>query len=138
MQPFSVAVLTALIPAFINMATASPVPEPSEVSLDLEKRYASGQCGIHVTQHTTPSGIEAIIYDDEAIIIGNIPTTNIINNNAVNIDSQLPFVIVVSEVVDGSDLNFAYAGDSWSTTGGRCSVGGWAGGVRQMDCGFAC
>lgn len=141
MQSFNVAVLTALIPAFINMVTASPAPAPAvkprEISLDLEKRFTPGRCGVHVTQYSNPAGINIVVSDNGATIIGNL-LSDFNGLNAIDVDSQLPYVIVVSKDVTDDELQFAYGGDNWSTTDGRCSVGGWDNDARQMDCGFAC
>jgi hypothetical protein len=166
MQPFSAAVLTALIPAFLNLATASPAPTSAsgkptkhvtlipgdatiqtsgpvigarEVENDLEKRYAPGRCGLHITQYgADPYGIDVIIKDNEGSSIGNLLRTNF-NNNPINIDSQLPYVLVVTEGgAKDWNLYFAYGADSWSSADDRCKVGGWDGNNRQMDCGWAC
>ena len=134
MQSFNLAALTALLPAFINLATASPaVKQP----LDLEKRYTPGRCGVHVTQYSTPAGINIVVRDNAATIVGNL-ISDFSGLDPIDVDSQLPYVIVVSKDVTDDDLQFAYGGDSWSMTDARCSVGGWAGNARDMDCGFAC
>ncbi len=159
MQPFSAAVLTTLIPAFLNLATAGPAPTSAsgkatkhvtlippgpgigarEVENDFEKRYAPGRCGLHITQYgADPYGIDVIIKDNEGSPIGNLLRTNF-NNSPINIDSQLPYVLVVTEGgAKDWNLYFAYGADSWSSADDRCKVGGWDGNNRQMDCGWAC
>lgn len=39
---------------------------------------------------------------------------------------------------DNQPLQLNYGGWSHSTDDSECSVGGWAGGYRQIDCGFTC
>ncbi|MCJ1465655.1 hypothetical protein MMC07_004274 [Pseudocyphellaria aurata] len=139
MQLFSSTGLTWLIlplVTIIAMTTAAAIPAEDSATSLLAKRYAGGRCGIHVTQYQSAAGVAVIVKDNNQSKIGEIGRTNF-NNGYVNVFSQLPYSIVV-HLVGGGQLEFAYAGDHWSTTDGRCSVGGYQGGARQMDCGFAC
>lgn len=139
MQFFSTSSLTGLILqviTFVAVAAAAAIPVEDVATSRLEKRYAGPRCGIHVTQYQSAAGVAVIVKDNNQNKIGEIGRTNF-NNGYVNVFSQLRYTIVV-HLVGGGQLNFAYAGDSWSTTDGRCSVGGYDRGARQMDCGFAC
>lgn len=41
--------------------------------------------------------------------------------------------------VDGDVMRMKYEGDEWSSgNGGRCKVGGYDGGARDMSCTFSC
>jgi len=98
MQSFSAVVLTTLISAFLNLATASPAPTSASAKLNkdvtlilgdatiqtlgsvvgarevengFEKRQILGRCGIHVTQYGgKPYGIEALVKGDGGNVIG--------------------------------------------------------------------
>lgn len=140
MQLFSATSLTRLIVqlvafvAFVTVATAVAIPAEDVAPSRLVKR---GRCGIHVTQYQSAPSVAVIVKNsDNGAQIGQIGRTKF-NNGYVNVFSQLRYSIVI-HLVGGGELNFAYAADSWSTTDGRCSVGRYDYGVRQMDCGFAC
>ncbi|MCJ1261743.1 hypothetical protein MMC22_001611 [Lobaria immixta] len=115
---------------FVTIATAALIPTSPHL---LAKR---SRCGIHVTQYQSAPGVAVIVKNNQQNQIGGVGRTNF-NNGYVDVFSQLRYTIVV-HLVGGGQLEFAYAADHWSTTDGRCSVGGYANGARQMDCGFAC
>jgi len=53
--------------------------------------------------------------------------------------SELPLVLVATAgSVDNDPVKFAYGGQSWDSSSGQCSTGGYDSGSRQMDCGFTC
>ncbi|MCJ1425658.1 hypothetical protein MMC29_003558 [Sticta canariensis] len=139
MQLFAATSLARLIlqlVTFLAVVTASAIPAEDGTRGLLAKRYAGPRCGIHVTQYQSAASVAVIVKDNNQNQIGQIGRTNF-NNGYVNVFSQLPYSIVI-HLVGGGQLEFAYAGDHWSTTDGRCSVGGYNAGARQMDCGFAC
>lgn len=88
--------------------------------------------------------IQATIKDPNTQVIGSIPDTKA--DVPISIASKLPLYVVVTAVLpgsvddtDGAPLQFNYGADAWNTNdSGRCSVGGYENGNRDMDCNFAC
>ena len=147
-------VLAALLLGAISLrASALPSsPEareaaPAGVTPDL----VHGWCGVHVAQYQKnegPSGpgcgtseyrLTVTLKDALQDVIGGVTDRCAPGGDYIGIDSQLPYVFEV-EVggVDSEPVFFKYAGQAWNSKSSQCSVGGYAGGVRQMDCGFNC
>ncbi|KAH8802297.1 hypothetical protein DL96DRAFT_1633972 [Flagelloscypha sp. PMI_526] len=60
-------------------------------------------------------------------------------NVPINLDSKLPFVMIVTaQNIDDDPIKFAYAGQNFDSNAGQCSVGRYDSGKREMDCGFTC
>lgn len=124
-------------PIFTN--ATSHAPQPTATS------YNPGSCGLHVTQYQKNVGgvgdqyqFDVRVFDDNGILIGATNGLPIADFSSADIDSNLPFTILISAgAVDGDPVQFAYASHEWSTSRG-CSTGGYGGGNRQIDCGFDC
>ncbi|KAL8864785.1 MAG: hypothetical protein Q9174_007222 [Haloplaca sp. 1 TL-2023] len=110
--------------------------------------YAKGQCGVHVTHYQIPKDddkyyLEAKIKDAYGVEIGNLDKTDA--TEPVDVSSALPSVLVITAAKPGSSkdpdsapLQFAYAGDTWSSDDKRGNFGGYENGNREGDCGFPC
>lgn len=112
-----------------------------------KNKPASGNCGTHITQYqkneknANPVNhytLDVILKDANGMVVGF--NGNGDGSQALNVASQLPnpFTITAGQV-DNDPLAFQYGSDKWdSNTKGRCSVGKYDSGSRQMDCSFAC
>ena len=129
--------------------------------------YYPGNCGVHVKQvsqcsyrerplltflqyqknegapdstgGTSNYRFDILIKDDQGERVGELDYADAPGGQGVNVDSQLPLVLVVTaENVDDDPVEFAYGGQSWDSNSAQCSVGGYDSGARQMDCGFSC
>lgn len=108
-----------------------------------EKGYRPGWCGLHVIQYQKPDPSK----DSYSLEITHL---NDANENKiggvgksgpkVSLGSKLPLTVEVSTgAVDADPVYFAYGSQSWdSNDKGRCSVGAYDNGKREMDCGFTC
>ncbi|KAH8818866.1 hypothetical protein DL96DRAFT_1684436 [Flagelloscypha sp. PMI_526] len=86
--------------------------------------FASGYCGMHVTQ----------IFIGDSVGPKDAPA-----NVGIDVTSKLPFVMIVTaQNVDDDPIKFAYAGQNFDSNAAQCSVGGYDSGKREMDCGFTC
>lgn len=139
--------------AFSLSAYARPSPpHPAALSTPLDKRYASGWCGVHVTQYQkgegpsdTASGnseyrLTVSLYDALQDPVGGVTLLSAAGGIYNGIDSQLPDVFEVEVGAnDAQPVLFQYNGQAWSTNGGQCGTPGeYDGGSRNMDCGFNC
>ncbi len=136
--------------AFSLCTFAHPSPQPG-TSTPLEKRYVPGWCGVHVTQYQKnedPAGsdggtseyrLDVSLSDNIQDPIGSVSHLSVPGGVYEGIDSQLPDVFEV-EVggADGQPVFFMYNGQAWDSGDSQCSMGGYNGGSRQMDCGFSC
>ncbi|KAI0157968.1 hypothetical protein GGR52DRAFT_576938 [Hypoxylon sp. FL1284] len=130
---FSTALVTA---ALFGLSSAAPT---------IEKRYASGQCGIHVTQFQKNEHnvgpkyrFNVLIKDANGYIIGGTSYQQVANGASIDITSQLPHPLVLTAgSTDQDPVRFGYNGQHWSSNHG-CSLGKYDGGNRDMDCGFHC
>lgn len=126
-------------------------PQPVASSTPLAKRYASGWCGVHVTQYQknegpadTPTGnseyrLTVSLYDALQDSMGGAPLLEATGGVYEDVDSALPDVFEVEVGAnDAQPVLFLYNGQAWSSNDGQCSVGGYNGGSRNMDCGFNC
>ncbi|KAF5390806.1 hypothetical protein D9757_004425 [Collybiopsis confluens] len=106
---------------------------------------ASGNCGVHITQYqknekeVNPVNhytLNVILKDANGMVVGF--NGNGDASTTVSVTSQLPYVFeITAGNLDNDPLSFAYGGDKWdSSTKGRCSVGKYDSGSRQMD--FVC
>ena len=143
------------IAALLSVATFSlgtfARPQPADSSTHLPKRYASGWCGVHVTQfqkNEGPSGsdgsnaeyrLDVTLYDALQDAVGGVTLLSLPGGTFSGIDSQLPDVFEVEVGAnDAEPVEFQYAGQAWSSNDAQCSVGGYDDGSRNMDCGFNC
>ncbi|KAI0490396.1 hypothetical protein F4859DRAFT_508196 [Xylaria cf. heliscus] len=109
------------------------------------RRFVSGNCGIHVTQwQRGENGVgdayefDVRIVDAIGAIIGGTNRLAIDNFSSASLASELPYVLVISAGSTDSDpVEFAYAGYHFSSSNG-CGTGGYGDGNRDMDCGFPC
>ncbi|KAI0425680.1 hypothetical protein F5Y09DRAFT_346454 [Xylaria sp. FL1042] len=78
------------------------------------------------------------VVDAVGAIIGGVSKLAVQDFKSADVTSDLPNTVVVSVgAVDDDPVEFAYAGYQFSSSAG-CSTGGYDGGNREMDCGFAC
>ena len=107
-----------------------------------DRGYASGWCGVHVIQYQKPDpskdsySLEASLNDANENQIGAIGKVG----PTISLTSKLPLTLETKTgAVDADPVSFAYGGQSWdSNDSGRCEVGAYDSGARQMDCGFTC
>lgn len=144
--------LSAVVFSLGAFARPPPPPPPSAgISTPLAKRFASGWCGVHVTQYqkdggpTAPSGgntdyrLTVTLYDALQDSIGGVTLLDAPGGTFEGIDSQLPDVFEVEVGADDPQpVLFQYSGQAWSSDDGQCIVGGYDGGIRNIDCGFNC
>ncbi|KAL2055058.1 hypothetical protein ABVK25_004880 [Lepraria finkii] len=113
--------------------------------------YYPGNCGVHVVQYQKNEGapdstggtsnyrFDILIKDDQGELVGELDYADAPGGQGVDVDSALPEVLIVTaQNVDSDPVQFAYAGQSWDSNSGQCSVGGYDSGSRQIDCGFTC
>ena len=83
--------------------------------------------------------LDVTITDEHKIQIGQLLFADAPEAVGVNVDSQLPYVLIVTAgAVDSDPVSFAYAGDIWDSNGTPCLAGGYRGGTRRIDCSFRC
>jgi hypothetical protein len=79
------------------------------------------------------------LQDDQHEVIGGVDYYDAPSGQGVDVDSALPLVFIATAGnVDDDPISFAYGDQSWKSSDGQCSVGGYDSGSRQMDCGFHC
>ena len=114
-------------------------------------QYRPGWCGVHVIQYqknegpsgnpcgTTEYRLTISLKDSIQDPVGGATLLCAPGGEFVGIDSQLPYVFE-SEVGGGDSepIFFKYGGQAWNSNDAQCSVGGYANGARNMDCGFNC
>lgn len=113
-----------------------------------ELHYEPGQCGVHVKQYQKNEAnsnlnpdyqFDITVKDALQAQIGQVLSADAPGGVAVNVDSALPSVLLVTAGnVDSDPVGYAYAGAVWDSNAGQCSVGEYDSGSRQIDCGFAC
>lgn len=107
-----------------------------------DKGYAPGWCGFHVKQYQKPDpskdqySLEVTLKDANENEIGSSGKVG----PSVSLTSKLPLTLEIKTGgVDADPVSFAYGSQSWdSNDGGRCSIGDYDSGARDMDCGFTC
>ncbi|MCJ1446986.1 MAG: hypothetical protein MMC23_007494 [Stictis urceolatum] len=135
-------ILSFLALGLLTLSIAAPLTS----SLSHEKRFASGHCKLHVTQHQKNEyGIhdkyqfDLRLYDAIGEIIGGENSAEVADLESISSTSQLPYTIDMSiGKQDSNKLRFSYAGETWFTGSSTCSVGGYDSGRREMDCHFTC
>ena len=134
----------ALIATALTPSLAAPTPNPSTKTLT--KRFVPGACGLHVTQHQKNEfGVggdyqfDITIKDAAQAQIGGTSGLAIPDGQTRSVASELPATLDIGAgSVDQDAIRFAYAGHSWDTSSGQCSIGGYENGKREGDCGFTC
>ncbi|TGJ81380.1 hypothetical protein E0Z10_g7384 [Xylaria hypoxylon] len=128
--------------ALAGLSATSPVPSNT-------RRYAPGKCYMHVTQwQKNENGVGSDYQYDvrlkDAILgpIGGVNRLAVPYSESRRVvggkDSELPYdMIITSGAVDKNPVQFAYAGQYFSSSKG-CSTGGYENGNRDMDCSFRC
>ncbi|KAJ3912071.1 hypothetical protein F5877DRAFT_72700 [Lentinula edodes] len=107
----------------------------------------SGNCGIHLYQYqknekrsnpTNHYTLVVVIKDAAGTIVGFEGNGD--TSKPVLVRSQLPLALqITAGEKDSSPLTFTYGKDTWkSNVKSHCTVGSYASGSRQMDCGFQC
>ncbi|KAL8662031.1 MAG: hypothetical protein Q9202_005085 [Teloschistes flavicans] len=77
--------------------------------------------------------------DDQHEDVGGVDYYDAPGGQGVDVTSALPLVFIATAGnVDHDPVSFAYGSQSWKSSDGQCSVGGYDKGSRQMDCGFSC
>jgi hypothetical protein len=105
--------------------------------------YAPGWCGVHVIQYQKPDPSKDA-YSLEVPRLNDANEAQIGNFNkggpTASVTSKLPLTLEIKTGgVDADPVSFAYGGQTWdSNDKGRCSVGKYDNGKRQIDCGFTC
>ncbi|KAI6085697.1 hypothetical protein F4821DRAFT_260609 [Hypoxylon rubiginosum] len=134
---------------FTTAFIAAAIADFSFAMPTTEKRFVSGQCGIHVTQfQKNENGVGSEyqftvqIKDAVGDGIGGVKGQAIADRTSFDIlpgpSNELPAKLTLTAgSVDSDPITFAYNGQSWSSSSG-CSTGGYQNGNREMDCGFAC
>ncbi|KAH8824251.1 hypothetical protein DL96DRAFT_202912 [Flagelloscypha sp. PMI_526] len=108
--------------------------------------FASGNCGIHVTQFQKPDPskdnykLDIQLFDAVQTPMGNSGGQKDAPANApIEVTSKLPNVMIVTaQNVDEDPIKFAFGGETFDSNAAQCSVGGYDNGKREMDCGFTC
>ncbi|KAI4139973.1 MAG: hypothetical protein L6R39_006023 [Caloplaca ligustica] len=119
-----------------------------------DRGYAPGSCGVHVTQYqkkdpaadpkTNEDGdyhLDVRIFDNNQDLIGEVKGARALAGQAVNEDSKLPWVLLVTaQSVDSDPVLFAYSDQHWAyaDVAHNCNFGKFSGGDRDGDCGFQC
>ena len=110
-----------------------------------EAGYATGWCGVHVTQHQKPDPskdsykFDIRINDSNEDNIGEIKGVEA--NAGYTLTSKLPHGLVVTAgAIDADPVYFDYNGLIWGSNDQEqsCNFGGFEGGKREGDCGFTC
>lgn len=130
---------TFTLAALFGLSHAAPSPSPDD------NDYIPGNCGVHVTQwQKNENGVEGDYQFDFKIADGGGNTAGqrtgvaIPDYQSTSVPSFLPYLLTVGVgAVDSDPLQFAYAGQKFSSSDG-CSTGKYDGGKREMDCGFGC
>ena len=148
--------ITAILASLALTATAAPSPNANTnagpgaraAAAAIEKRYVTGQCGVHITQYQKNEGpggdtskyrFDVTIKDAAGGVIGGVQTATIDDGGSLAVSSELPYQFIVSVGnVDEDSVSFAYAGQSFSSSSGQCGFGGYEDGNRDGDCGFSC
>lgn len=115
---------------------------------DGELSYVPGLCYFRVIQYqkneptVNPNPdyrLDITIVDQINTQIGQLLFANAPEAVGVNVDSQLPYVLIVTAgAVDSDPVSFAYAGDIWDSNGTPCIATAYASGTRHIDCSFEC
>lgn len=80
-----------------------------------------------------------MLKDANGELVGEVDYFDAPGGQGVDVFSQLPLVFIATTGnVDDDAISFAYGSQSWDSSSGQCSVGGYDSGSRQMDCGFTC
>ncbi|KAI9798558.1 MAG: hypothetical protein M1833_004695 [Piccolia ochrophora] len=114
-----------------------------------DKGYATTACAVHITHYQKPDpskdpySLAVSIKDANGDEIGKLDKTEI--RGPTNIRDKLPYYLIVDPgKVDADPISVKYAGESWKTDDlypdgtGRCGVGAYDNGKREIDCGFHC
>lgn len=150
---YSSSFLARLVPLAATLFLAellhnNPVSAAPGIPL-VQKRYAAGWCGVHVTQHQknepdNPSGnykLDISIKDASGAGIGGVGGADAPAGQGVGVTSQLPAVLIVTTGnVDDDAVLFDYNGAHWGSNDQQhsCNFGAYDTGKREGDCGFTC
>jgi hypothetical protein len=131
-----------------SLVASTPVAKLDDTvtkrSVTVRAIQANKACGVHVREGKGPQWpIEAEVFAPETeghqLIASGGGDAGFGN---VDIDPHRQgwlLVITKNANEDGDDtLRFGFGNDIWNNNDGRCSVGRYDGGWRQMDCSFSC
>ncbi|KAF8824106.1 hypothetical protein HHX47_DHR9000542 [Lentinula edodes] len=127
--------------------SAHTIPFHSTGGPPKNSKPKSGNCGIHLYQYqknekrsnpTNHYTLVVVIKDAAGTIVGFEGNGD--TSKPVLVRSQLPLALqITAGEKDSSPLTFTYGKDTWkSNVKSHCTVGSYASGSRQMDCGFQC
>lgn len=134
--------LIAMAIATLTPTLAAPTAEANQPA----KRYVSGWCGLHITQHQkNENGVggdytfDVRIKDSIQAEIGGTNGLAIPSLQTRSLASELPYTLdITAGSLDVDPITFGYAGQRWDTGSGQCDLGPYVAGSRQGDCGFSC
>ena len=107
--------------------------------------FASGWCGMHVTQHQKPDPskdqykFDITLYDANEQQIGKLSDAK--GGKTIDVTSTLPLVMLVDGgAVDEDPVWFHYGAQVWSSNDQEhhCDFGAYDNMKREGDCGFSC
>ena len=98
-------------------------------------------CSVHVKQYQDTPGpdhrysFEARVTDANRFYMGHLSKT--VASYAVMVKTKSFDMVITTKYVDSDPIAFQFRDDSWDTTSpGRCTVGQYDSGARDMDCWF--
>ncbi|KAH8802307.1 hypothetical protein DL96DRAFT_766580 [Flagelloscypha sp. PMI_526] len=110
-----------------------------------QEPFASGECGMHVTQFQKPDPskddfkLDIQLFDAAQTLIGASGTQEAPANVGIDVFSSLPNVmIVIAQNADPDPIKFSIGEQTFDSNAAQCSVGRYDSGKRQMDCRFTC
>ena len=132
-----------------DMYGEDPADPDADPSLDIG--YYPGSCGVHIVQYQKNEGVDAstggnsdyrfdiTMVDDQGEVVGGLTAADGPTGVAIDVDSKLPYVFeVTAGAVDSDPVSFAYAGQTWTSDDGQCSMGAYDSGARNGDCSWTC
>lgn len=134
------------------MADDTTDPDDHDADLknanDGELSYVPGFCTVHVVQYqkneptVNPNPdykFDITMKDYDQNQIGQLLSADAPGAVGVDVDSQLPYVLIVTAgTVDSDPVSFAYAGEIWDSDGSSCGATAYGSGTRQINCSFGC
>ena len=98
-------------------------------------------CDVHIVQYqqanpddpTSPYHLDLTIYDGAGAQIGQVLNQDAPSGQGVDVDSALPYVLIVTAQNVDEEILFNYAGQAWDSNDqqqDQCSFGLYDGGLR--------
>ncbi|KAL8779068.1 MAG: hypothetical protein Q9203_003054 [Teloschistes exilis] len=136
---------------FVNTYSKPPAAEPTAPSTP---DYATGVCGMHITQYqrnekdsnpTNDYQLEVNVKDAKGAEAANLPKMSAPQDKPLTMNGlKSPMTIRLGGYKDdkakgeNSVIYFAYDGKNFDTESLKCHKGGYEDGNRDMDCNFDC